>query len=149
MQYRKNHVAAFWMIGFEDNPQNSAEICIFELKGGNVSENSSKIGYGVHPFYNNSIIDEFYEDSFNINVLDWNVYGVKWLQDKICFYLNDELVRTIYQSPQSEMQLMLNIYDLENINNIDAYFDIDYIAGYSLKQQQLRMHTKFIYEKGH
>lgn len=120
------------MIGFENNPQNSAEICIFELKGGNIGESSAKIGYGIHPFNDNSISDEFYEEEFNINVSDWNIYGVEWLQNKINFYINNNLVKTIYQSPQYEMQLMLNIYDLENMNNIDSTFDIDYIAGYSL-----------------
>lgn len=128
----KNHVVAFWMIGFEKSPQNSAEICIFELKGGNIGENSAKIGYGIHPFGDNSITNEFYEDEFNINVFDWNTYGVEWLQNKINFYINNNLIKTIYQSPQYEMQLMVNIYDLENINNINSTFDIDYIAGYSL-----------------
>jgi hypothetical protein len=133
----KNHVVAFWMIGFEDKPQNSAEICIFELKGGNININLSKIGYGVHPFSDDSIIDEFYEDEFNINVFSWNFYGVEWLQDRICFYFNNELIRTIYQSPQYEMQFMINIYDIENNNAFDASFDIDYVASYSIKPSQI------------
>lgn len=130
----KNHVAAFWMIGFEDKPEKSAEICIFELKGSNINGNTAKIGYGVHPFGDESINDEFYEDVFNINVYEWNVYGVEWFQDRICFYMNGEIIRTIYQSPKYEMQFMLNLYDLEDNNEFDASFDIDYVAGYSIRQ---------------
>ncbi|HEX3021868.1 MAG TPA: glycoside hydrolase family 16 protein [Lachnospiraceae bacterium] len=126
------HVAAFWMIGFEDQPHCSAEICIFELKGSNIDSDVAKIGYGVHPFGDSSITDEFYEEQIEIDVKDWNVYGAEWLPDRIHFYINGELIRTIHQSPQYEMQFMLNIYDLENRNEVDATFDIDYVAGYSL-----------------
>ncbi|MBE0152281.1 glycoside hydrolase family 16 protein [Serratia sp. PL7] len=31
-----NNVAALWMIGYEDLPERSAEICLFELKGKNI-----------------------------------------------------------------------------------------------------------------
>jgi hypothetical protein len=129
----KSHVAAFWMIGYEDKPEKSAEICIFELKGSNINVENVKIGYGVHPFGDKSINDEFYEDEFNINVNEWNVYGVEWLPDRICFYMNDDIIRTIYQSPKYEMQFMINLYDLENNHDLDASFDIDYVAGYSIK----------------
>lgn len=30
-----NNVVAFWLIGFEDSPEKSGEICIMEVKGGN------------------------------------------------------------------------------------------------------------------
>lgn len=41
-------------------------------------------------------------------------------------------MRTINQSPDYEMQLMLNIYDLENNNAENMRFYIDYVAGFRM-----------------
>lgn len=127
-----NNVAALWMIGFEEQPDQSAEICIFELKGTNVGPNSAIIGYGVHPFGDPTIHDEFYEDEFAINIHDFNVYAAEWTPIAIHFYVNHRLIRTIQQSPEYAMQLMLNIYDLENRNAKPMEFHVDYVAGYGM-----------------
>lgn len=125
-----NNVAALWMIGFEDVPERSAEICIFELKGANICRDESTIGYGVHPFGDARIVDEFYEDSFAIDVTEFNTYAVEWTKNKIDFFINGQRTRRINQSPDYEMQLMLNIYDLENRNAEKMSFFVDYVAGY-------------------
>ena len=125
-----NNVAAFWMIGFEDLPEKSAEICIFELKGSNIQPERAVIGYGVHPFGDPTIHDEFYEDEFELDVRQFNTYAVEWTPDQTRFYVNDQRIRTIHQSPQYEMQLMLNIYDLHNFNAAEMRFIVDSVAGY-------------------
>ncbi|WP_167957034.1 glycoside hydrolase family 16 protein [Anaerosporobacter faecicola] len=124
------NVAALWLIGVEVEPTQSSEICLFELKGWNVKEKSAIIGYGVHPFGDPQIMDEFYEDAFSIDVKDWNVYALRWDSDRITFYLNGEEIRTIRQSPDYAMQIMLNLYDLKGINNEKNTFEIDYVRMY-------------------
>jgi hypothetical protein len=131
-----NNVAALWMIGFEDAPQKSGEICIFELKGNNIGVGSSVIGYGVHPFGDSRLVDEFFEDRFDLDVEAYNTYAVDWTTNAIDFYINDRKVRTIHQSPGYEMQLMLNIYDLEDRNAEAMSFYIDYVAGYQHTERQ-------------
>ena len=128
-----NNVAALWMIGFEDIPERSAEICIFELKGANAGRQESKIGYGVHPFGDARIVDEFYEDLLAIDVSAFNTYAVEWTKDRLEFFINGQRIRTISQSPDYEMQLMLNIYDLENRNAEKMSFFVDYVAGYKAR----------------
>ena len=125
-----NNVAALWMIGFEDTPEKSAEICIFELKGGNVGEQRSSIGYGIHPFGDPSLEDEFFEDAFDVNMAEFNTYAAEWTATAVHFYINGAHIRTIHQSPAYEMQFMLNIYDLENLLSPNAAFIVDYVAGY-------------------
>ncbi|HUE99946.1 MAG TPA: hypothetical protein VMN99_11870 [Anaerolineales bacterium] len=44
-----NH-AALWMIGYEDSPENSGEIAIFEPVGSQAGRTSSGVRFGVHPF---------------------------------------------------------------------------------------------------
>ncbi|WP_220471204.1 glycoside hydrolase family 16 protein [Cohnella cholangitidis] len=58
-----NNVFGFWMIGFEDLPERSAEICPFELKGWNAQPDKSTIGFGIHPFGDPDMEDEFFEKS--------------------------------------------------------------------------------------
>ena len=127
----RNNVVAFWMIGFEEKPENSSEICVFELKGENIRNKSSIIGYGVHPFGDPRIQDEFYEEEIEVDVTKFNTYSVEWTKKSIHFYINNNRIRTIQQSPDYEMQFMLNIYDVENLNAKKMCFYIDYIAGYS------------------
>ena len=52
-------MAALWMIGFEDEPERSAEICIVEIFGRDVGPSGTGIGMGVHPFHDPTIRDEF------------------------------------------------------------------------------------------
>jgi hypothetical protein len=124
------NVAALWMIGFEDAPERSAEICIFELKGENVQPKRSVIGYGLHPFGDPAIRDAFFEDDFDLDVRVFNTYAVEWMADQTRFFVNHRLVRVIGQSPQYEMQLMLNLYELNGADADEMRFEVDYVAGY-------------------
>jgi len=125
-----NNVAALWMIGFEDEPERSAEICLFELKGGNVGEGRAKIGYGLHPFGDPQIVDDFHEDEFELDVSRFNTYAAQWTEERVSFFINGRLILTSEQSPAYPMQLMLNLYDLENRDAEAMRFIVDYVAGY-------------------
>lgn len=133
----ESNVVALWMIGYEDKPEKSSEICIFEIKGENVNKESAIIGYGIHPFGDPTIQDEFHEDSFAIDVTKYHVYAVEWTPAYVDFYIDNKKVRTIHQSPNYPMQLMLNIYELpiEKVrigkdNQYPKEFTIDYIRVY-------------------
>lgn len=123
----KENVAALWMIGTEVNKNESSELCLFELKGFNIKKGKSVIGYGIRKFADPLLSDEFYEESFSIDVSKWNVFSLDWKKDCVDFYINGKHIKTISQSPNYRMQLMLNLYDLENIKNEDNTFDIDYV----------------------
>ncbi|MNF30276.1 Glycosyl hydrolases family 16 [compost metagenome] len=130
----ESNVVALWMIGYEDKPEKSSEICIFEIKGENVNKESAIIGYGIHPFGDPTLQDEFHEDSFAIDVTKYHVYAVEWTPAYVDFYIDNKKVRTIHQSPNYPMQLMLNIYELpiEKVrigkdNQYPKEFVIDYI----------------------
>ena len=59
---------------------------------------------GLHPFGDERIVDEFYEEDFVIDVTEWNIYKLEWKKDRVEFYYNSKLVRTIEQSPNYPMQ---------------------------------------------
>lgn len=123
----EENVAALWMIGLETEENESSELCLFELKGWNVGHKKSVIGYGIRAFKDPKLVNEFYEEEFNIDVSDWNIYKVDWKKGEVIFYINGKEIRRINQSPDYKMQLMLNLYDLKNIKNENNRFEIEYI----------------------
>ncbi|MFC0216039.1 glycoside hydrolase family 16 protein [Paenibacillus chartarius] len=133
-----NNVCAFWMIGFEDHPERSAEICPFELKGWNEGgATKSTIGFGLHPFGDPKIKDEFFEREFPIDASRFHIYAVDWTSEGVRFYIDNELIHHSKQSPDYPMQLMLNIYEIPRPVSeggqapvYPSEFRVDYIRCY-------------------
>jgi hypothetical protein len=130
-----DHVA-LWMIGYEDAPEKSSEIAICEIMGAYVTEASSRIGYGVHPWKDPAIQDEFYEDFLPIDARNYHIYAAEWTPTHIDFYVDNIKMRTIYQSATYPMQFMLSIYERPSTGtNVPDFaypktFTIDYVRAY-------------------
>jgi len=128
------------MIGYEDTPERSAEIAIMEIKGAGVTSEGTRVGYGVHPWFDPAITDEFYEDVLPIDATSFHIYAIEWTPSFIDFYVDNRKLRTIQQSPAYPMQFMLGIYELPDqaagVNSAPlpaAYpkeFVIDYFRAY-------------------
>lgn len=137
----KNNVAALWMIGFEDEPERSSELCIMEIKGWNVKKKSSVIGMGFHNFNDPNLEEAFFEDEFSIDVTDFHVYAAEWLPGKTIFYIDGAPVREIAQAPNYPMQFMLGIYEIPEQKTDKKHsfypqeFSIDYVKGYQKKSK--------------
>jgi glycosyl hydrolase family 16 len=106
-----SNMVALWMIGFEDDPAHSAEICIFEIFGRDVAADSVKVGMGVHPFGDPTIVDAFSAEAIEIDAREVHAYAVEWTPEHVGFYVDDRLVKIVGQSPSYPMQFMLNIYE--------------------------------------
>lgn len=128
-------LVALWMIGFEDEPHRSAEICVMEIFGKDVGEGTAAVGTGVHPFGDPTLVDDFVADRHPIDAREMHRYAVRWTPHDVAFYLDRSLVRVVHQSPAYPMQLMLNVYDLDNPERRGAYpkeLVVDYVRGYPL-----------------
>lgn len=133
-----DHVA-LWMIGYEETPERSAEIAIFEIMGEFVSATSSRVGYGVHPWFDPTVTDEFFEEFLPIDATHYHIYAAEWTPTHIDFYVDNQKIRTIYQSPSYPMQFMVGIFELPHkvagkaLAQSDSYpkqFIIDYFRAY-------------------
>ncbi len=131
------YMVALWMIGFEEQPEQSAEICICEIFGSGVTPESSEIGYGLHPFNDPTITDEFYRDTLAIDAADYHLYAAEWTPTHVDFYVDNVQTRRVRQSPAYPMQFMLGIYELPD--GLDPTspetgwpktFEVDYVRGY-------------------
>ena len=65
------------MIGYEDEPERSAEICVCEIFGRDVGEDHARVGMGVHPFGDPRITDEFAFEAVPIDARDFHVYAAE------------------------------------------------------------------------
>lgn len=130
----KNNLAALWLIGFEDSPEKSGEITLFEAFGNKVNTDGAYLGRGIKKITDPELFDEVDESLLPINVQDWHTYSMEWTPSGIRFFLDGELITETQQSPNYPMQLMLNFYEFPdetaNIATEDAWFDIDYIRAY-------------------
>jgi hypothetical protein len=103
-------MAALWMIGYEDEPERSAEICVAEIFGRDVRPGEAAVGMGVHPFGDPGITDEWAQQPVALDATDFHVYAVEWTPGHVAFFVDDALVTVVRQSPGYPMQFMLGIY---------------------------------------
>jgi len=133
------YMVALWMIGFESSAEESAELCIFEIFGAEVTSKQATVGYGLHPFGDALIRDEFYKDVLEIDVTQYHVYAADWRPEHVEFFVDNNSIRTIHQSPRYPMQFMLGIYEIPSQLNAESCpdmwpktFAVDYVRGYRL-----------------
>jgi len=126
----ENVLVAFWMVGFEDEPERSAEICVCEIFGRDIGPERSGIGLGVHPFADPAIEDDFERVGLPLDAGDFHVYAAEWTPDGIAFSVDGELVKTVAQSPGYPMQFMLGSYELEGGRRDPASYPKDFVVDY-------------------
>jgi hypothetical protein len=115
MELSPRSMAAVWMVGLEDEPSRSAEICVFEVFGDALStedgEHTAAVGLGVHPFRDPSITDDFTAPRVAIDVTEFHLYAADWRPGRVDFLVDDRHVRTVHQAPNYPMQMMVAVFD--------------------------------------
>jgi Glycosyl hydrolases family 16 len=130
-------MVALWMIGYEDQPDRSAEICICEIFGRNVTARSVGVGMGLRPFGDASIRDEFSVVTLDMDPRAFHLYAAEWTPEHVAFFVDHRLVKLVRQSPGYPMQFMLGIYEFpddtpptEPARPYPKQFVVDYFRGY-------------------
>jgi Glycosyl hydrolases family 16 len=130
-------MVALWMIGYEDQPERSAEICICEIFGRNVTPGGAGVGMGLHPFRDPRIRDEFSVENLPIDAREFHLYAAEWTPEYVAFFVDNRLVKLVEQSPGYPMQFMLGIYEFPDDEpaGVPAHpypkqFVVDYVRGY-------------------
>jgi hypothetical protein len=129
----RSHLAALWMIGFEDRPDDSGEITVMEIFGRNVRPEGTRLGHGIKRVNDPHLEQAFFEPLLPFDPADWHVYGADWRADGVDFYLDGQHLGHVAQSPAYPMQLMLNVYELPDLASEPEpppVFAVDYVHGY-------------------
>jgi hypothetical protein len=108
-------MASVWMIGLEEEPTRSGEICIFEVFGDALEtdggEPTAAVGMGVHPFRDPAITDEFDAPRIAIDVGEFHLYAADWRPRRVDFLIDGQHVKTVQQAPDYSMQMMVAVFD--------------------------------------
>jgi len=111
MELTARSMASVWMVGVEDEPQRSGEICIFEVFGDAIDRSGPALGMGIHPFRDPALRDDFATPRLPIDVTDFHVYAIDWRPGRVDFFVDGDHVRTVAQAPDYPMQMMIGVFD--------------------------------------
>jgi Glycosyl hydrolases family 16 len=129
-------MVAFWMVGLEDRPERSAEICLMEVFGNAVvAGESAAVGLGLHRFRDPSVVEDFEAVRLPIDVSEFHTYAVDWTPDLAAFRVDGELVRSCARPPSYPMQMMVAVFDFPEQSTGDdsdavPSLVVDYLRGY-------------------
>jgi hypothetical protein len=120
------------MIGYEDEPERSAEICVCEIFGSEIEAGRALVGMGIHPFGDPQLEDTFSKEPLAIDAAEPHEYAVEWIPGRSSFFVDGDLVKSDDQAPDYPMQLMLGIYEFsrESKGGYPKEFWVDYVRGY-------------------
>jgi hypothetical protein len=136
------NMVAFWMIGYEDEPERSGEILVAEIFGRDTGEGSAGIGMGVRVHHDPRLTDAFSLERLAIDVRDYHVYSTEWTEAYVALYVDDRLVKVVPQSPAYPMQFLLGLYEFadgpEPPSPTASYpktVSVDWFRGYRREQR--------------
>jgi hypothetical protein len=105
-------MVAFWPIGFEDQPENSGEICIAEIFGSDLDDAGGWVGVGVKRQHDPRLRDDFETVRVDGDLTAMHDYAVEWTSDEVRFFIDHRWVKTVRQTIDYPVQLMLDLYEL-------------------------------------
>lgn len=128
-------MVAFWMVGFEDRPEQSAEICVTEIFGNAVAGDSAAVGMGLHAFRDPAVTEDFEAVRLPIDPAEFHTYSVDWTPEQADFLVDGEPVRSCPRPPSYPMQMMLAVFDFPDQSTGDdadvvPSLIVDYLRGY-------------------
>ena len=105
-------MAAFWLVGFEDEPQRCGELCVTEVFGRSIEPGrSAEVGMGVHRFRDPGLVEDFEAPRLDVDVDELHRYAVTWDREVAVFSLDGQEVRRCRRPPAYPMQMELAVFD--------------------------------------
>jgi glycosyl hydrolase family 16 len=138
MELSPSSMASVWLVGLEDVPERSGEICLFEVFGDSIKDGPdgpvAAIGQGVHPFRDPALTDDFAAAPRALDVRDFHVYAADWGPRAVSFVIDSECVQRVSQAPDYPMQLEIAVFDFPDRSSAAPsdhvpLLEVDWIRG--------------------
>ncbi|WP_454048904.1 glycoside hydrolase family 16 protein [Cellulomonas sp. Marseille-Q8402] len=105
-----------WLVGVEDVPARSGEICLVEVFGDSLGTDAdgrptAAVGSGVHPFRDPALREEFTAPRLPLDVAAWHTYAVDWRPGSVAFAVDGTVTQVVEQAPDYPVQLILGVFD--------------------------------------
>ena len=125
-----NCMVALYMIGFEERPEQSGEICVLEIFGSEIQPGRASVGMGIHPWSDTGLRDDFEKVELVGDATELHTYSAEWMPGGTRFFIDDALVKEVDQAPDYPMQLMLDVYEFEAGGRYPKRFDVEFVRGW-------------------
>jgi Glycosyl hydrolases family 16 len=102
---------AFWLVGFEESPDECGEICVAELFGNAIGPERSHVRVGVKAHHDPRLSTDMEELALDLDATDWHTYSAEWTAERIRFFIDDRLVRSVHQRIEYPLQLMVDLFE--------------------------------------
>ena len=120
MELSARSMAAMWLSGFEDRPEDSGELCVVEVFGRSIEEDgSAEIGVGIKRLYDSRLRQDFVAPRLPLDVAGSHDYTVRWSADAAEFLVDGRRIHYSAQGPGYPMQIMIAVFDFPNWTNGD------------------------------
>jgi hypothetical protein len=135
MEISHRSMAAVWLSGFEETPEESGEICLVEVFGKDVEPGrSAEIGMGLKKFRDPALTHDFAAPRVSLDVADWHEYAVDWDEHEAVFTVDGRQVRTCAGPPTYPLQVMIAVFDFPAWSRGDdaglvPVLEVDRISG--------------------
>ena len=123
MELSERSMAAVWMIGLEDEPNRSGEICIFEVFG----DAPTAVGMGVRRFRDPALTGDFAQPRVEIDIAEPHVYAADWQPGRVDFFVDGEHIRAVDEAPDYPMQFMVAVFDFP-----DSSADVEHVPVFAV-----------------
>lgn len=104
-------MAAMWLAGFEDHPDDAGELCVVEVFGRSVERDSAEVGVGVKALHDPRLRQDFVAPRLPIDVRGHHTYAVTWDRERSVFEVDGEVVHQSAQAPDYPLQIMIAVFD--------------------------------------
>jgi hypothetical protein len=134
MEVSPRSMAAVWLSGFEEQPDDAGELCLVEVFGRNVKEDSAEVGVGVKQLHDPRLVHDFVAPRLSIDVLEFHEYVVEWNVDGAEFFVDNVRVHATTTAPSYPMQVMVGVFDFPDWSTGDddqlvPAIEVDSITG--------------------
>jgi Glycosyl hydrolases family 16 len=111
MKLSPRSMASLWLSGLERRPEESGEICVFEIFGESVDDGGAEVGQGIKHFRDPALTWEFDAPRLELDVSEPHVYAADWRSGRVEFLVDGQSVKTVEQAPAYPVQAMLAVFD--------------------------------------
>ena len=111
MEISPRSMAAMWLSGFEEDPEQAGELCVVEVFGRSIERGTAEVGVGVKKVYDPHLVHQFAAPRLAIDVAELHDYGVEWDEHVARFTVDGSVVHTAVDPPSYPMQVMIAVFD--------------------------------------
>lgn len=113
---------AVWLVGVEDrSPQDSGEICVFEIDAETVTPSGCRARVGVKAHHDPRLRTDMSEVDVPVDASAAHTWGVTWGADGVRIDVDGQLVRSVDQVLDYPLQLMVSLFEVTPVAEPGAY----------------------------